>query len=670
MLRTLLLAVAILLPGGLPLASQGPALPAELSQDAKARVFAATFEVVVLKPTADPLTYEKELPWSRLPFNIRNDKYYSIGTAFAVSPKELITAFHVMDLHRSSRTFPQFFIRDQEQRVFEVDQILQADQARDVIRFTVKDRTFAKWLPLSSSYSMNQVVYTAGNAYGEGLVLRRGDLIGTIPEAENGRWNLLRSSADVNSGNSGGPMLDTAGRVIGLVVARKDNISFSLPVSEIQAMKPAMAVFHQKTGYSFTLVPERVEAVDNDYEVSVPKPYAEVIREAVAKAREIYDRRMGELFAKAPDQYFPKGDASLEALLDIPNSTGVEFVFKDANTKKWAYSDLKYNAYEAGGEARVYMGSSNDMGLGVIRPAKPQDLAGLLEHPKALMDLFLKGINYPRDLGGEKIRILSLGEPGHVEDLVDGLGRPWKLSAWLLPHLDQYVAIYYTPVPTGVAFVLKQMPTPSFEEWRYDMKRVLDLVYLPYYGNLKEWDAFLALPKGLPPGIRDVRVKHDAGQPLVVESPWLRFQVTKEDLELDPEMKLGLYLGFTRRGDQIGWELRKVGVSESEENSYLSLLRHLKPEAQMTESYQKAWKEVVKRKHPYTGATFSEEGGTRIATVLDLGVGAKGIEGADALYTLYYVKTGTVQEKLMKAALKRLAESHRLPVASTSVGGH
>jgi len=46
----------------------------------------AVFEVVVSKPIKDSLSYERPLPMKLLPFSIRTDKYYSIGTAFAVSP--------------------------------------------------------------------------------------------------------------------------------------------------------------------------------------------------------------------------------------------------------------------------------------------------------------------------------------------------------------------------------------------------------------------------------------------------------------------------------------------------------------------------------------------------------------------------------------------------------
>lgn len=671
MIRRILLHVSCLVACAGLMAQAPQTAPPELSQEGRTKVYASCFEVVVPKPEKDPLSYEKELAWSQVPFNIRNDKYHSIGTAFAVGPKELLTAFHVLDLHRASKTYTRFFIRDREQRVYEIDQILAADQARDVVRFTVKEKTFSTWLPLAPTYTLNQTVYTAGNAYGEGMVLRKGDIIGTIPEAESGRWNLLRSSADVNSGNSGGPMVDTSGRVIGIVLARKDNISISLPTAEIQAMKAQAAVFHQKTSYSFSLVPEKVEGVENNYEVALPKTYAALQQEAVALARGIYDKRMGELFAQAKDQYFPRGEASEEAILDIPNSGGVEFLFKDTNTKKWAFSDLKYTAYEAGGEAKVHMGGASGLGVGIIRPDKPADLQRLLENPKELMELFFKGVNYPREVGGQPSRIISLGNPVMEQDMKDALGRPWQLKVWALPHLDQYVAMYLAPVPRGVAFVLKQMSTASFEEWLYDMKPILDLIYLPYVGSVKEWNAFLALPKGLPAGIRDIQVRLEPNRQLKVDTPWISFQVGKDDMELDPEMVVGLYMGYAWKGSEVVWDLRKAAVSEAEDNTFFSLLRHLKPTPKMTEAYQKGWRELLKRKHPYTGSAFSEEGGTRIATVLDLGrAPSQSVEDASSLYTLYYVKSGTVAERQMKAGLKRLAEGHKLPAVPTAVGVH
>src|SRR5262245_26952063 len=56
-----------------------------ISADLMKSVRAATFEVVLKKPETDPLQYERPLPLELLPFAERNDKYRSIGTAFAIA---------------------------------------------------------------------------------------------------------------------------------------------------------------------------------------------------------------------------------------------------------------------------------------------------------------------------------------------------------------------------------------------------------------------------------------------------------------------------------------------------------------------------------------------------------------------------------------------------------
>src|SRR6266540_2722198 len=58
----------------------------------------SVFEVVVPKPTVDSVSYKDPLPFDILPYSIRNDKYYSIGSAFAIGPNEFVSAAHVMNL--------------------------------------------------------------------------------------------------------------------------------------------------------------------------------------------------------------------------------------------------------------------------------------------------------------------------------------------------------------------------------------------------------------------------------------------------------------------------------------------------------------------------------------------------------------------------------------------
>ena len=115
---------------------------AALSPALRKLVSDAVFEVVLEKAGNDPVTYEKPLNWETVPYAIRSDKYYSIGTAFAVSNTELATAFHVINLGNDSKVYTKYYIRDAAGSVFEIDQVVAGSSERDFLIFTVKNRVF------------------------------------------------------------------------------------------------------------------------------------------------------------------------------------------------------------------------------------------------------------------------------------------------------------------------------------------------------------------------------------------------------------------------------------------------------------------------------------------------------------------------------------------------
>src|SRR5277367_7204375 len=80
----------------------------------------ATFEVVLGKPDADPLSYEKPLPLELLPFAERTGKYKSVGTAFAIGHGRFVTAAHVIAVGTGSQ-FSPIAIRDEAGKVYLVD---------------------------------------------------------------------------------------------------------------------------------------------------------------------------------------------------------------------------------------------------------------------------------------------------------------------------------------------------------------------------------------------------------------------------------------------------------------------------------------------------------------------------------------------------------------------
>jgi serine protease Do len=63
-----------------------------LDSSSQRRLREATFEVVLGKPDADPLSYEKPLPLDLLPFAERTGKYTPVGTAFAIGRGRFVTS--------------------------------------------------------------------------------------------------------------------------------------------------------------------------------------------------------------------------------------------------------------------------------------------------------------------------------------------------------------------------------------------------------------------------------------------------------------------------------------------------------------------------------------------------------------------------------------------------
>ncbi len=650
-LRALLTLVLLLLPTLLP-AQEGTLPPA-----VKRTVAAACFEVVVKRPdeTQDPLTYEKELPWDLVPFNLRNDKYFSIGTAFAISDRELVTANHVFAPLFTSMGFQACYIRDAQQHVYQVDQILGLDEQRDVVRFTVKDRTFDQWLPLKDSVQTNDTVFTVGNAYGEGVVVRPGEIIGTIPEPLNGSWNLLKTSANVNPGNSGGPLVDPTGRVVGVVLSKKDNICYSLPTAELQRMKARTAVFYNKMTFSFSLVPERTRALECAFELPLPQSFTEIRRHYGEKFSAFYTQSMDSLFQSLGSEGFPDGASSEGAIHDIPSSAQPQVIFQNDTTKNWAYSGLDYKTAELGKNGRLHYANAN--GVYFFRLQRPDDvpLKALAEDPKLAMDLLLKGAAVQRKVGGQDIRITSFGKPTLTKPHTDRFGRPWQESLWFTPYDDGIVLSYATLIPSGLVMVVKFIESGQLTAWSYDLPRVLDYTYIPYFAKLSQWEDYLPLKERLPETLRGVKLEFKEGRSLKVDALWAHLALDPQSAQLTPGAYFGLYMGFSHKGKDIVWDLRRVEFDDEEDDNYFVVLKHTHPAPTLPDSDQKGWKEVARQRHPYTGSAFEEEGSTRIATLLP-GFLAQGTPALDqeALFTLYLVRVGKVPEGDMQKRLEHL----------------
>ena len=209
------------------------AFPAALTPEQLQQVRAATFEVVVAKNEPTAVKYEKPLPMELVPYQVRNDLYWSIGTAFQIAPGRFASAAHVVTSAIGS-PFGPLSLRDAAGRIYPVQAVEKFSEGEDFSVFTVAGAPTAS-LPTSTDYHMDSPVFAVGNALGEGVIARDGLLTSMTPEALEGRWKWLRFSAATSPGNSGGPLLDEQGRIIGLVIGKSENenLNYALPIDRL-----------------------------------------------------------------------------------------------------------------------------------------------------------------------------------------------------------------------------------------------------------------------------------------------------------------------------------------------------------------------------------------------------------------------------------------------------
>lgn len=603
-----------------------------LSPKAAALVDEAVFEVVVKKSAVDSLTYDKPLDWNSVPYAIRTDEYYSIGTAFAVSRTDLVTAFHVIDLGEASLVYDGYYIRDSRGGVYEVDTVKRGSNERDFLVFTVKGRTFDRYFEFEKTFTPGSQVYSVGNALGEGIVVRNGLVLGTVPEEESGRWQRLKSSADGNPGNSGGPLITPEGKVVGVVAALRDNILYSLPTSALLEVSPETLRFRQRLTYGHLLLANNLTKVF-ETEVALPASYREIRRAITERYAPVYDQAMKELFKAAPA--YLEGPANAYLLSAVADSSFPELAFVDKDDNQWKMSDLKVERFNLPDDGAILQAKVGGYSFLKVDLPKTSDPGAILKDPKALMDLILKGVSLERGLGGnEKYRILSFGFPVETGEYRDLAGRTWIRARWTVEFEDRALLAYTLPLPNGPAVIWTYQPTGRIGIYDWDLRAVCDRVQTAYKGTFPEWERFLALGKLVPDAFAGVELRwSEADRTLELRTPDFSVSAGSRVFEWTPSSSLMLSPAYYYQGGAVRYGFRKLLVQRDVRGRDFAILyKNVKPDARLGAKAAEGWDALVKARAPFDG----KPGINPKENVGALGALLPRREGApDALYSLY-----------------------------------
>jgi S1-C subfamily serine protease len=168
----------------------------------------------------------------------------SIGTGFAIEENLIVTNKHVVSEESSTYT-----VVDVEGNRLDVSQIYR-DPLNDLALLRVENGKFvALSFGDSDSLKIGQTAVAIGNALGKfsntvtkGVISGKGRGIttsGSLGAYQEELENVIQTDAALNPGNSGGPLINIAGQVIGVNVAvgvETENIGFAIPSNTVREL--------------------------------------------------------------------------------------------------------------------------------------------------------------------------------------------------------------------------------------------------------------------------------------------------------------------------------------------------------------------------------------------------------------------------------------------------
>lgn len=169
-----------------------------------------------------------------------------VGSAFVYDPSGglILTNNHVIE---GASEIYVVFGRKRQVKATVVGRDPRTDIA--VIRVDEKNLPF---LPLGDSEAVRvgDWVVAIGNPFGlshtvsAGIISAKGRTIADVKGLdESGYYDFLQTDASINPGNSGGPLLDMAGRVVGINTAIRrsaNNIGFAIPINMVKELLPRL----------------------------------------------------------------------------------------------------------------------------------------------------------------------------------------------------------------------------------------------------------------------------------------------------------------------------------------------------------------------------------------------------------------------------------------------
>ena len=516
------------------------------------------FQVAVLKYEDPAITYAQPLPIDQLPFRERTTNAIIRGTAFAIGSNRFVTATAVLPWTDTGAT--RFYLIGGNGVGSEITRVTKYSQYRNLVEFEVKVPP-VQVVPIELSHDQPHVgdaLTAVGNVAGEELVLPDSSLTALMPEEIAGAWQVIRFTTPAALGTNGGPLLDRAGRAVGVVVKAGPSpgtLNDAVPIDQLERMSTASAEFWLK-GATFE---EDNQQIFSDWKFETPLPTTlPELWATVARLRLDLDRNLiADFDARHAGEIFPR-EPNLKAFLRHPNMPYGFGTFSLDENHRWSFTHETYTRKEITPGQFVSFAQKGQHAELIIDRPPGTSLSQFFQSPKALAETILKVLGTKRSFAGKSIPMQSLGEPAEGRRWLDDLGRPWLTSVWRIGFAGNAVVLSCLTNPGGLACEWQVMTLDAVPHYLLRGQRAARRMTFVYYGRLKDWTEFLALPADFKPSALygpGVRVRFDGA--LTVELAGFRAQVGAEVPGLSEASVLTLFLipdgtpSFGQRGHDL-----------------------------------------------------------------------------------------------------------------------
>lgn len=583
-----------------------------LEKDVIKRLTKGVYEVVIPKSAleSEKISYARELPFNKLSYMERNEKFLGIGTAFFINDQQLMSAAHIFGLEAFSLLQDDIAIRDTSGNIYPIKDVHEYSTVRDMIVFDLESYPDeVSPLPSYHNIEIGDTVFSVGNVQGEGISFRAGQVAAFTTEEEFGLWNNIRFTSPASPGNSGGPLVNIDGEVVGLIVQKNasENHNIAYPIKEKDRLSGNADFTYRNMGMYLN---DEQNSLFKDWNASfiLPKTVPDLAQAAQESFNEFH-RQLGlALGEKYEETYFPSGERFRNYLRNQQFVRHFGTLESDADFKRWHVSSYRSKSIPLADDQDLVVSKSEiaDVHLVIEKPGDVS-LDQFISNPRMIMDTLLKGLPIKRDIGVEQVRVTSLGEPERSTTWSDRLGRVWTSSLWYITYEDSHIYTHCLPYPKGVICNLDLATNNELSLGYLDLiQQDYDEVVVGYTGEVKDWVEYFKLDKErLPKSMRNIQLSFDNDQFRLRSE---LFKISMNESDITETSNIHFHFGYA--SDELLSEdllLYEVFPKQGDSTHY-RIQKYHSPGAFSSDSYKAAWQDIMNRSGDYAGSLVEKEG--------------------------------------------------------------